>query len=54
MIYLKVTDIAETLRQVCANGGTVEREKFAIGGGFGFSAHFRDPNGNRLGLFSSR
>ena len=52
LLYLKVENIAETLTAVEAAGGSVVRKKFDIGGGYGFSALFKDPNGNRLGLFS--
>ncbi len=54
ILYLKVSDIVETLQNIRANGGAVVRDKFDIGGGYGFSAIFTDPNGNRLGLFSAR
>ena len=53
ILYLRVADIAETLQKVRASGGIVVRERFDIGGGYGFSAIFKDPNGNRLGLFSA-
>lgn len=50
--YMKVDDITTTLDKICESGGSVVRPKFDVGGGYGFSAIFRDPNGNRLGLFS--
>ena len=52
ILYLRVDDLAATLRKICDSGGSVVRDKFDIGGGYGFSAIFKDPNGNRLGLFA--
>jgi uncharacterized protein len=52
ILYLKVADIDAALVKIKACGGTVVREKFDIGGGFGFSALFKDPNQNSLGLIS--
>lgn len=52
LLYLKVEKIDETLEAIQARGGTIVRNKFDIGGGYGFSALFNDPNGNLLGLFS--
>ena len=51
--YLKVSDIAEALAAINDAGGSVVRKKFDIGGGYGFSALFKDPNGNQIGLFSA-
>lgn len=52
LLYLKVENISETLGLIKSLGGSTFRDKFDIGGGFGFSATFKDPNGNILGLFS--
>ena len=51
ILYLKVDDIAESLAAVEAQGGATSRPKEAIGGDYGFSAEFRDPNGNPVGLW---
>ena len=51
LLYLKVESITDALAAVKGSGGIVVREKFDIGGGYGFSAIFKDPNGNQLGLF---
>lgn len=54
LFYLNVTDIENTLNHIERAGGTVVRKKFEIGGGHGFSALFKDPNGNELGLFATK
>ncbi len=53
IFYLKVEDISETLAAVLKAGGAPVQETKEIGGGFGYSAVFRDPNGNRIGLWSN-
>lgn len=45
-------DLALVLNRVVAAGGVVIKGKAAIGPGLGFSALFRDSEGNRLGLHS--
>ena len=52
MDYVQVEDIPETLAKISTLGGKVEKEKTEIGGDYGFYAIFRDPSGNRLGLWS--
>ncbi|MBI2900707.1 MAG: VOC family protein [Planctomycetes bacterium] len=52
LIYLKVADIPATLDEVRAAGGSVVQEKTQVGPEWGFFAIFRDPNGNRVGLWS--
>lgn len=54
LLYLKVQDIDEALRQIQVKGGVVASPKAEIGGGYGYSALFEDPNGNRMGLYSPR
>jgi predicted enzyme related to lactoylglutathione lyase len=54
IVYLKVENIDTILTKVEAHGGKVLRSKFNIGGGYGFSAIFKDPNGNVLGLFAAK
>jgi hypothetical protein len=51
MLYLKVADIPATLTKIAAAGGAIVKDKTEIGGGYGFYACFRDPNGNRLALW---
>ncbi|MHC4946850.1 MAG: VOC family protein [Planctomycetota bacterium] len=51
IVYLQVDDIPVTLEAVQAAGGSTVEEKTAIGGDFGFSAVFRDPHGNHVGLW---
>jgi predicted enzyme related to lactoylglutathione lyase len=52
ILYLKVDDIAATLTAIEAAGGETVRAKQPIGGDYGFSAEFRDPNGNPVGLWA--
>ena len=54
LLYLSVSNIDETLDAIRIAGGSIVRDKFDIGGGYGSSAIFKDPNGNRLGLFSGK
>lgn len=51
LIYIQVDDILEVLEAVNAAGGSTVEEKTAIGGDFGYSSVFSDPNGNHLGLW---
>jgi predicted enzyme related to lactoylglutathione lyase len=51
-LVLKVKDIPATMREIVAAGGRAIRGKQEIGGGFGFWALFRDPNGNQLAIWS--
>lgn len=53
LLYLKVADISETLVAIENAEGSIVRGQFEIGGGYGYSAIFKDPNGNRLGLFAA-
>jgi len=52
--FINVSDIDHTLSQIQKAGGTVECLKEQIGGGYGFSATFRDNQGNRIGLWSDK
>ena len=51
---ITVDDIPTVLGRIVEAGGVLIREKYEIGGGFGFSAVFRDPNGNLLELWSEK
>ena len=51
-LVLKVEDIPAKLKEITKAGGGTVREKSEIGGGFGYSAVFKDPNGNLLSLWS--
>ena len=53
LLYVKVADLAGTLRAIEAAGGEVERPPHPVGGAHGYSARFKDPCGNHLGLWSS-
>lgn len=50
VIYVGVDDIDDALDRVKRAGGAALTEKMAIAG-VGWSAHFRDTEGNRIGLF---
>lgn len=50
VVYVGVADIDEALAKVTKAGGTVLIEKRPIPA-IGWSAHFRDSEGNRVGLF---
>ena len=49
---IKVEDIQATLRTITGSGGAVLKERIPVGGDNGYFALFKDPNGNRLGLWS--
>ncbi|MES2155144.1 MAG: VOC family protein [bacterium] len=52
IVTIQVADIGKSLREVEANGGKVVRGKESVPG-VGFTAYFRDPEGNTLGLVQS-
>ena len=52
IFYISVEDIDGTLRQIEVHGGTIVFPKEAIGGEYGFTATFKDPNGNQIGLWT--
>ena len=53
LVYLNGGDeLAAMLARVEPAGGQVAVPKTEIGNGFGFFAHFVDPEGNRVGLHS--
>lgn len=51
-LVLKVERIPETLAEIARAGGTVVKERTEVGGGQGFYALFRDPNGNLLSIWA--
>ncbi|MCZ7644826.1 MAG: VOC family protein [Planctomycetota bacterium] len=51
-VILAVDDIPGKLEAIARAGGKSVQGKTEIGGGHGFFALFKDPNGNRLGLWS--
>lgn len=52
-LFLKVDDMAAALRKVQEHGGRIVKGKGPIGEADpGQDAHFLDPNGNRIGLYS--
>jgi predicted enzyme related to lactoylglutathione lyase len=53
-LFLKTDDIDRTLDDIRRHKGIVVRTKHDIGGEYGYSAFFKDPSGNHLGLWSSQ
>ena len=51
VVYLSVADIEGTLSKVSNNGGKTVLPKMGIGE-YGFIAHFKDSEGNRVSLHS--
>lgn len=51
VLYIGTEDIDATLKAVEAQGGQTLTPKTEIPG-FGWSAHFRDPAGNMVGLYT--
>ncbi|NUR07011.1 MAG: VOC family protein [Nocardioidaceae bacterium] len=52
VLVLEVEDIDKSLEQIGERGGTTVEAKVAVGD-MGFSAYFRDPEGNLMGLWQS-
>jgi hypothetical protein len=50
VVYLSTASIDSALAQVEAAGGKITVPKTPIGGDVGYSARFRDPEGNLVGL----
>lgn len=51
ILYLAVPAIPAALEEIARAGGEIVRAEHPIGGDYGYSAEFRDPNGNLLGLW---
>lgn len=54
VIYVQVDGLAQALAKVAAAGGETVRPAEPVGGDYGHSAVFADPNGTRMGLWSQR
>lgn len=52
VVTIDVESIDDALASVKKNGGQVVREKLAVGD-MGFTAYFRDPEGNVIGLWQN-
>jgi predicted enzyme related to lactoylglutathione lyase len=52
VVTINVADIDASLKLVAKNGGKVARKKTAIGP-MGFTAYFKDSEGNTVGLFQA-
>ena len=53
IITLEVDDIDKALKSVEANGGNVEQKKLPVGD-MGWTAYFKDSEGNIMGLWQSK
>ena len=51
-VYIQVDDIPGTLARITQHGGSALAEKTKISDEHGFYGIFKDPNGNRLGIWS--
>lgn len=49
-IYVKVSDLEQTLKAVASNGGAVEQSRTLISPEYGWWALFSDPSGLKIGL----
>jgi predicted enzyme related to lactoylglutathione lyase len=52
LIYITVDDLDAVVALVAGLGGSVERARTEIGGGMGWYALVRDPDDNRVGIWS--
>jgi predicted enzyme related to lactoylglutathione lyase len=53
MDYVEVDSMDDALTKVAELGGTVDVGKTEIGGDMGWTAHIRDTEGNRIGLYQA-
>ncbi len=51
-LYIRVDDIPAALARIAEHGGSVVAEKTKISDEHGYFGLFKDPNGNRLGIWS--
>ncbi|KAH0541825.1 hypothetical protein FGG08_003708 [Glutinoglossum americanum] len=51
-VTVAVEEVGKALEDIKQNGGEIVREKTEIGGGMGYSGHFRDTEGNIIGVWS--
>lgn len=54
IFYIRVDDIDSVLQKVEQAGGLIVSRKEAVGGEYGFTATFKDPSGNEVGLWSDK
>ena len=55
MAVVAVEDMDAALARIVENGGKITQARSAIGDASpGFDAYFLDPNGNEMGVYSSR
>jgi uncharacterized protein len=52
VVYFEVVDLEETIGRVVRLGGSVEKERTAIGLASGWFAIVQDPDGLRIGLWT--
>jgi uncharacterized protein len=51
VVTIVVNDVAAAEKKVEKNGGTIIQRKQAIPGNMGFTAYFKDSEGNTVGLY---
>ncbi|MEK7689608.1 MAG: VOC family protein [Bdellovibrionota bacterium] len=51
-LVIKVGDITQSLETVAGSGGSIVKGKTEVGGGNGFTALFKDPNGNLISIWA--
>jgi predicted enzyme related to lactoylglutathione lyase len=51
---ITVEDIESKLKELVELGGAILKPKYEIARGFGFAASFKDPNGNKIELWSNK
>ena len=51
---ITVNCIEDAIAAILRNGGEVTKTGYSLGSGAGFCAQFKDPNGNRLELYSEQ
>jgi uncharacterized protein len=49
---ITVKEITAVLSAIETAGGQIQREKYLLGEGLGYSARFKDPDGNSIELWS--
>jgi len=54
VLILRVDDMIAIIEAIKKHGGTITQERSAIGeASSGYDAHFLDPNGNAMGIYSA-
>ncbi|HKN07016.1 MAG TPA: VOC family protein [Thermoplasmata archaeon] len=51
VVTIIVDDIGAAVKKIEKNGGKIIRERQSVGGNMGFTAYFKDSEGNVVGLY---